>query len=58
MTNFWIQPIIPNIGKIIACFLKNFFGEFIAICKERLTEGELYDSMVSVESNSPLGNDS
>ena len=47
-----------NIGKIIASFLKKFSGEFIAICKERLTEGELYDSMVSVESNSPLGNDS
>ena len=47
-----------NTGKIIASFLKKFSGEFIAICKERLTEGELYDSMVSVESNSPLGNDS
>lgn len=58
MTNFSIQLIIASIGKNIFSFLKILSGEFIGICKERLTEGELYDSLVGIENNSLLGNDS
>ena len=58
MKIFSIQPIIPNSGKNIASLLKILSGEFRVICKERLMEGELYDSMVGIENNSQLGNDS
>ena len=58
MKNFSIQPIIPNIGKNIAGFLKILSGEFRGICKERLVQGELYDLMVGIENNSQLGNHS
>lgn len=58
MKIFSIQPIIPNIGKNVASLLKILSGEFRAICKKRLMEGELYDSMVGIENNSQLGNDS